>query len=100
VGSHRGEQPMAISMTTVAHRPSPPTTPLLIEEARCKGCEICVAACPKNVLALDRARVNILGYHPVTLVDAAKCTSCAFCARVCPDAVFTIWSTPHEARVR
>jgi 2-oxoglutarate ferredoxin oxidoreductase subunit delta len=91
---------MAISTHPLAHRPPLPTTPLAIAEARCKGCEICVAACPRDVLALDRSRVNVLGYHPVTLVDPRGCTSCAFCARVCPDAVFTVWAMPHEGRVR
>ncbi len=65
-------------------------SPLLIAVDRCKGCELCITACPKHVLALDRSRVNALGYHPVELLDAAACTSCAFCARVCPDTVFTV----------
>jgi 2-oxoglutarate ferredoxin oxidoreductase subunit delta len=91
---------MVISTHPVANRPPLPTTPLTIAEARCKGCEICVTACPKDVLALDRSRVNVLGYHPVTLVDPKGCTSCAFCARVCPDAVFTVWVMPHERGVR
>jgi 2-oxoglutarate ferredoxin oxidoreductase subunit delta len=69
---------------------------LVIEAEQCKGCELCVAACPKAILALDCARVNELGYHPVSLLDARACTSCAFCARVCPDAVFTVWAAPRD----
>ena len=91
---------MAISSPAAVHRPPLPAIPLVIAEERCKGCEICVAACPKDALALDLGRVNVLGYHPVTLVDAAACTSCAFCARVCPDAVFTVWTASHEERPR
>ncbi len=89
---------MAMSIPAAAHRPPlpTPTLPLVIAEARCKGCELCVGACPKDALALDRERVNVLGYPPVTLVDAAACTSCAFCARVCPDAVFTVWTVAHR----
>ena len=86
---------MAI-VTPAARRPTAPTLPLTIAEQRCKGCEICVDACPRDALALDRTRVNVLGYHPVSLVDAAACTSCAFCARVCPDAVFTVWAPSHR----
>jgi 2-oxoglutarate ferredoxin oxidoreductase subunit delta len=71
-----------------------PWSPLLIAVDRCKGCELCITACPKVVLALDRSRVNALGYHPIELLDAAGCTSCAFCARVCPDAVFTVLAAP------
>jgi 2-oxoglutarate ferredoxin oxidoreductase subunit delta len=78
--------------------PGPPSfEPLRIVVDRCKGCELCVAACPKDVLALDPVAVNLLGYHPVRLLDAAGCTSCAFCARVCPDAVFTVLARPKQA---
>jgi 2-oxoglutarate ferredoxin oxidoreductase subunit delta len=94
------EQPMAITTPAVVRRASLPALPVVIAEERCKGCEICVAACPKDALALDRGRVNVLGYHPVELTDAAACTSCAFCARVCPDAVFTVWTIPHEEHLR
>lgn len=70
--------------------------PLIIASERCKGCELCIAACPPGVLALDIDVVNGLGYHPVRLVDVARCTSCALCARVCPDAVFTVIASPRE----
>jgi len=72
-------------------------SPLAIAEERCKGCEICISACPHHVLELDRSLVNRLGYHPVRLTDAAACTSCAICARVCPDAVFAVYARPREA---
>ena len=75
-----------------------PTTPLAIAAERCKGCELCVTACPHQVLALDRAVVNALGYHPVRLLDAAGCTSCVLCARVCPDSVFTVYAPSRSPR--
>jgi 2-oxoglutarate ferredoxin oxidoreductase subunit delta len=68
--------------------------PLDIAVDRCKGCGLCVAACPKDVLALDVSIVNALGYHPVRLIDATNCTSCALCARICPDAVFAVFARP------
>lgn len=70
--------------------------PLSIKSDRCKGCALCVAACPQAVLALDLDVVNALGHHPVRLTDVAHCTSCAFCARVCPDAVFTVVVPPRD----
>jgi 2-oxoglutarate ferredoxin oxidoreductase subunit delta len=71
-------------------------TPLAIASDKCKGCELCIGACPHGVLALDVGVVNPLGYHPVRLTDAAGCTSCALCARVCPDAVFTVFAPRKE----
>ncbi len=71
--------------------------PLIIASDRCKGCELCVSACPPHVLALDLDAVNALGHHPVQLLDAGRCTSCALCAKVCPDAVFTVIAHPHES---
>ena len=73
-------------------------SPLEIAADRCKGCELCIGACPQHVLALDTGIVNPLGYHPIRLIDAAGCTSCALCARVCPDAIFTVLAPRKEAR--
>lgn len=70
--------------------------PLDIAIDRCKGCELCIDACPKGVLALDASVVNRLGHHPIRLIDAAGCTSCALCARVCPDAVFTVYARARQ----
>jgi 2-oxoglutarate ferredoxin oxidoreductase subunit delta len=71
--------------------------PLDIAVDRCKGCGLCVTACPKGILALDTSIVNRLGYHPVRLGDAAACTSCALCARICPDSVFAVFARPRPA---
>ncbi|HEX7473105.1 MAG TPA: 4Fe-4S dicluster domain-containing protein [Candidatus Limnocylindrales bacterium] len=88
---------MAVAfMPTAALRSRKPFEPLEIASDRCKGCGLCVHACPKDVLRLDERIVNGLGYHPVRLTDAAACTSCALCARICPDAVFAVYARPRE----
>lgn len=76
---------------------SPSWSPLAIASDRCKGCELCIGACPHHVLELDPGVVNPLGYHPIRLIDPAGCTSCALCAKVCPDAVFTVFAPRKEA---
>lgn len=60
------------------------------DEDRCKGCGLCITACPKDLLFLDRSRFNIKGYNPVAIHDEDQCTSCAFCALMCPDVVITV----------
>jgi 2-oxoglutarate ferredoxin oxidoreductase subunit delta len=57
---------------------------------RCKGCGLCVAACPKKVLALSSGVLNSKGYHPAEAVDQASCIACAFCGIMCPDACIVV----------
>ena len=65
---------------------------VVIDEARCKGCALCVSVCQAGVLAQADHRLNQRGYHPVQLVDpAGRCTGCGLCAVVCPDVCFTVY---------
>ena len=61
-----------------------------VNDDQCKGCELCVPACPQDVMALDMSRLTPKGYHPVQLI-AEGCTGCAICAIICPDAALTIY---------
>ncbi len=56
----------------------------------CKGCGLCVRACPKSVLALSKTHLNKKGYYPVEVVDQAACVACCACARTCPDTALEI----------
>ena len=56
----------------------------------CKGCGLCVNACPKKIVALDQDRLNAKGYHPAYCTDPAQCIACAMCATMCPDVVIRI----------
>lgn len=51
---------------------------ITIKKERCKGCNICVAFCPKQVLALDT-----LG--KVQVVQGEACIVCGQCELRCPD---------------
>lgn len=54
----------------------------------CKGCELCIPACPPKVLTMSEA-VNRLGFHYPELHPG--CTGCAACVLVCPDFVFAVY---------
>jgi 2-oxoglutarate ferredoxin oxidoreductase subunit delta len=68
-----------------------------VDPLYCKGCDLCVDACPQEVLALDLLHLTPKGYHPVHLVQEG-CTGCAICAIVCPEAALTVFrETPVRA---
>ena len=56
----------------------------------CKGCGLCVTACPKKIVRLAEDVLNAKGYHPATVTDPDACIGCAFCATMCPDCVITV----------
>lgn len=60
------------------------------QEDLCKGCGLCVNACPKKIITLNTSKINAKGYHPATIVNMDECIACTSCALMCPDAVITV----------
>ncbi|MBS4759722.1 MAG: 4Fe-4S binding protein [Clostridium sp.] len=58
---------------------------IVIDRDVCKGCYICINACPKGLLKKSNER-NEHGDYPVEFTDSTNsCIGCAMCAQSCPD---------------
>lgn len=63
---------------------------ILVDEQVCKGCAMCVNACPLHLITLMKDVLNSKGYHPARLMEPGKCVGCAACATMCPDTAITV----------
>ena len=69
---------------------------IVVDTERCKGCQLCIVACPKDVIQLAQKKVNGHGYPYAEPVFADKCIGCASCAIVCPDGCITVYKKKVE----
>ena len=67
-----------------------------INTNRCKGCLLCIEACPKQVIELGKNKVNASGYNYVIATAEKECTGCAACGTVCPDGCITVYRLKEE----
>lgn len=63
---------------------------VVVNTERCKGCDLCVVACPSKVLSLS-SEANSKGYTFSYMITPESCVGCAACAYVCPDACITVY---------
>jgi len=63
---------------------------IIIDQERCKGCELCTSACPKHIIIMSEY-FNAKGYHTAKQVKPEECTGCAFCALTCPDVAIEVY---------
>jgi 2-oxoglutarate ferredoxin oxidoreductase subunit delta len=61
-----------------------------VDEKRCKACELCIVACPHQVIGLSK-NFSPTGYHPACMVKPEACTGCMLCAFVCPDVAIEVY---------
>ena len=69
---------------------------IVVDTDRCKGCSLCIVACPKNVIALSQKAVNVHGYPYAQAVNPDDCIGCASCGIVCPDGCITVYRKKME----
>ena len=56
----------------------------------CKSCGLCVATCPRKVLAIGD-KPNSKGYYTVVPAEPDKCVGCGLCGTVCPDLALEVY---------
>jgi 2-oxoglutarate ferredoxin oxidoreductase subunit delta len=61
-----------------------------IDSERCKGCTLCVGACPQKILEMTTDRFNRQGVPFARCIDESRCTTCMSCATMCPDTAIRI----------
>ena len=62
-----------------------------IDREWCKGCGICVAFCPKQVLELDDK-------DKAVAVRSEKCIACKMCELRCPDLAIEVITEDSEEK--
>jgi 2-oxoglutarate ferredoxin oxidoreductase subunit delta len=69
-----------------------------LDSEECKGCGLCVEACPPKLLSLAK-QMNHYGYHPAVYLGAG-CTGCGICYFVCPEpGAITVLRREPEPRI-
>ena len=63
---------------------------IIIDRELCKGCYLCVRACPLKVLGQD-TELNSTGTYPSKAVQMEKCIGCGNCYEVCPDVCIEVY---------
>jgi 2-oxoglutarate ferredoxin oxidoreductase subunit delta len=61
----------------------PDSGEIIIAEHLCKGCTLCIVACPAKVLVQGNT-LNRQGYHAV-IYKGSGCSGCGICFYVCPE---------------
>jgi 2-oxoglutarate ferredoxin oxidoreductase subunit delta len=67
-----------------------------IKSELCKGCYLCIRACPKSVIAVGTT-ANSSGVYPAKAVNMRDCAACGNCFTVCPDICVDVF---EEAQLR
>ena len=75
---------LKIKGETMAAMTAPENTPVWVNTARCKACDICVDACPAGVLPMQQEPTSTLGAM-ISVIAPDSCIGCNECELSCPD---------------
>jgi 2-oxoglutarate ferredoxin oxidoreductase subunit delta len=72
---------------------------VVIHEHRCKGCDLCIPACPVDIIVkAGPGKLNWMGWIPVEVEDMSRCIACNLCATVCPDQAIDVFRFARPIR--
>jgi 2-oxoglutarate ferredoxin oxidoreductase subunit delta len=57
---------------------------IVVDPDLCKGCELCVNACPQKILGMT-TKINKHGYFYAEVAEQMRCIGCRLCCITCPD---------------
>ncbi|MHC4264669.1 MAG: 4Fe-4S dicluster domain-containing protein [Planctomycetota bacterium] len=69
-----------------------------IDIERCKGCGLCLTACPKECIFMSKES-NKMGYFPADTTNE-DCSGCTMCALMCPDACIKVYRDSGTTKVQ
>lgn len=65
---------------------------MVIDSELCKGCKLCISACPQNTLETSK-KSNTIGYFTTKSKQDYQdnCALCTNCATICPEICIEIY---------
>jgi 2-oxoglutarate ferredoxin oxidoreductase subunit delta len=75
---------------------------IIIDDQRCKGCYLCVRACPQHVLTIGTV-ANAAGTFPALFAEKQEngtgvCIACGSCYEVCPDTAIEVYELEGDEK--
>ena len=68
---------------------------LKVDKEKCKGCELCIEFCPKDVLELSM-NLNKKGSKYSVMARPDDCIGCRACVLMCPDVCIELFEVEQE----
>jgi len=67
-----------------------PEGEVIIDEALCKGCGLCIDFCPKGCFVmLDK--LSIRGLPLASIAEPGECNACGVCGWMCPEFAIEVY---------
>ncbi|HJX70127.1 MAG TPA: 4Fe-4S binding protein [Dehalococcoidia bacterium] len=69
---------------------------VVIDEAWCKGCGLCVYFCPRGCIEMTKDKLGPQGNLLPVFNHPENCNTCGICTRMCPDLAIEVYVSLEE----